>query len=290
MNEEYIVIKGAKVNNLKGINVTIPRNKLVVITGLSGSGKSSLAFDTLYAEGQRRYVESLSSYARQFMGKLSKPDVEAVTGIPPAIAIEQRVISRNPRSTIGTTTEIYEYLKLLFARIGHTYSPISGKEVKRENVQDVLHTIAQLPDEAKVYLLAPLRIVLGRTRHEQLEILKQQGFSRIICDKSLMYIDTLSTQKRINKNAAIFILIDRFKAASFEDNRERIADSVNTAFNEGKGSCTLQVELGNEPAVVRAWLRASTPIWLLPTSRCRYMRGRYYAGVATNCRNGRIPL
>ena len=249
MSKEQIIIKGAKVNNLKGIDVSIPHNKLVVITGLSGSGKSSLAFDTLYAEGQRRYVESLSSYARQFMGKLSKPDVDSVTGIPPAIAIEQRVISRNPRSTVGTTTEIYEYLKLLFARIGHTYSPISGKEVKRENVQDVLRAIAQLPAEAKVYLLSPLRIVLGRNVHEQLEILKQQGFSRVICNKILMDIEALSSQKHISKNADIFILIDRFKAASFEDNRERIADSVNTAFNEGKGSCTLQIEQDDKPVV-----------------------------------------
>jgi len=249
MSEEQIVITGAKVNNLKGINVTIPRNKLVVITGLSGSGKSSLAFDTLYAEGQRRYVESLSSYARQFMGKLSKPDVEAVVGIPPAIAIEQRVISRNPRSTVGTITEIYEYLKLLFARIGHTFSPISGKEVKCETAQDVLRTIAQLPEEAKIYVLSPLRVVLGRTLDEQLEILKQQGFYRMIYDKNLMDIDELSSQKRISKNASVFILIDRFKASLLKSNKERIADSVNTAFNEGKGCCSLQIEYNDEPVV-----------------------------------------
>ncbi|MDR1112611.1 MAG: excinuclease ABC subunit UvrA, partial [Bacteroidales bacterium] len=251
MSEEKIIIKGAKVNNLKGIDVSIPRNKLVVITGLSGSGKSSLAFDTLYAEGQRRYVESLSSYARQFMGKLSKPDVEAVLGIPPAIAIEQRVISRNPRSTVGTTSEIYEYLKLLYARIGHTYSPTSGKEVKRENVQDVIRAIVQLPAEAKVYLLAPLRIVSGRTILEQLEILKQQGFSRIIYNKDLMNIEDLNSQKHISKNAVIFTLIDRFKAISFEKNRERIIDSINTAFNEGKGSCTLQIEYEEVSAIQR---------------------------------------
>ncbi|MCQ2280739.1 MAG: excinuclease ABC subunit A, partial [Bacteroidales bacterium] len=156
MAERKIVIKGAKVNNLKNINVEIPQGKLVVVTGLSGSGKSSLAFDTLYAEGQRRYVESLSSYARQFMGRITKPDVESIVNIPPAIAIEQRVISRNPRSTVGTATEIYEYLKLFYARIGRTFSPESGKEVKRETVADVLKYVAALPDGAKVYILAPV--------------------------------------------------------------------------------------------------------------------------------------
>ena len=189
MSEDKIIIKGARVNNLKNIDVEIPRNRLVVITGLSGSGKSSLAFDTLYAEGQRRYVESLSSYARQFMGKISKPDVDSIIGIPPAIAIEQRVISRNPRSTVGTTTEIYEYLKLLFARIGHTYSPISGKEVKRETVGDVIQFVQELPNDSVFYVMSPLQIFSGRTNAEQLEILKQQGFSRIIFNKELKEID-----------------------------------------------------------------------------------------------------
>src|SRR5574344_737174 len=158
-----IIIKGARVHNLKNIDVEIPRNKLVVITGLSGSGKSSLAFDTLYAEGQRRYIESLSSYARQFLGKITKPDVDAIQNIPPAIAIEQRVIARNPRSTVGTTTEIYEYLKLLFARVGKTYSPISNKEVKQEYIPDVLKYVSNLPENAKVYIAAPIAIISGRT-------------------------------------------------------------------------------------------------------------------------------
>lgn len=191
MGSEFISIKGAKVNNLKNIDVDIPRNKLVVITGLSGSGKSSLAFDTLYAEGQRRYVESLSSYARQFMGKLSKPEVEFIKGIPPAIAIEQKVISRNPRSTVGTTTEIYEYLKLLFGRIGKTYSPISGKEVKREDIKDVVNYVKTAPENGKVYILSPFVVTSERTPFEQLEILKMQGFSRVIFNKELIEIDEI---------------------------------------------------------------------------------------------------
>ena len=241
-SEEKIIIRGARVNNLKNINVEIPRNRLVVITGLSGSGKSSLAFDTLYAEGQRRYVESLSSYARQFMGKISKPDVDSITGIPPAIAIEQRVISRNPRSTVGTTTEIYEYLKLLFARIGHTYSPISGKEVKRENVGDVIQFVQELPADSVFYVMSPLQIFSGRTIAEQLEILKQQGFSRIIYNKELKEIDEVLAGK-VSKNAEVYILIDRFKTAKIADNMARLSGSIETAFYEGKGNCVIQYDL-----------------------------------------------
>ena len=180
MKEKKISIRGAKVNNLKNIDLDIPRNKFVVITGLSGSGKSSLAFDTLYAEGQRRYVESLSSYARQFMGRMKKPDVKSITGIPPAIAIEQQILSRNPRSTVGTVTEIYEYLKLLFARIGHTFSPVSGQEVKRHDVKDVLRFIMQTPDGERVYVLAPMVIPEGRSVGDQLLILRQQGFMYVV--------------------------------------------------------------------------------------------------------------
>lgn len=249
MSEDKIIIKGARVNNLKNIDVEIPRNQLVVITGLSGSGKSSLAFDTLYAEGQRRYVESISAYARQFMGKISKPDVDSIVGIPPAIAIEQRVISRNPRSTVGTTTEIYEYLKLLFARIGHTFSPVSGKEVKRESVEDVLTYIQQIPTGAKVYITAPLQLFAERTPAEQLEVLKQQGFSRIIYNKELKEIDEV-LQGKISKNADINILIDRFKSDKIDDNKARISDSIETAFHEGKGNCIVQYEI--EDAVKRA--------------------------------------
>ena len=180
MEERKIIIKGAKVNNLKNIDVEIPQNKLIVITGLSGSGKSSLAFDTLYAEGQRRYVESLSSYARQFMGRISKPDVESILNIPPAIAIEQRVISRNPRSTVGTATEIYEYLKLLFARVGHTFSPVTHQEVKRDTVADVQKYAAGIDPEAKVYVLAPVIVIADRTLQQQLAILQKEGYSRLV--------------------------------------------------------------------------------------------------------------
>ena len=240
-SEDKIIIRGARVNNLKNIDVEIPRNQVVVITGLSGSGKSSLAFDTLYAEGQRRYVESLSSYARQFMGKISKPDVDSISGIPPAIAIEQRVISRNPRSTVGTTTEIYEYLKLLYARIGHTFSPLSGKEVKRENVNDVVDFIRTIPSGSILYVTAPLQIFSGRTPAEQLEILKQQGFSRVLYNKEMKEIDELLAGK-VSKNADICILVDRFKSDRIEDNMARLCGSIETAFYEGKGNCIIQYE------------------------------------------------
>ncbi len=248
MAEDKIIIKGARVNNLKNIDVEIPRNQLVVITGLSGSGKSSLAFDTLYAEGQRRYVESISAYARQFMGKITKPDVDAIIGIPPAIAIEQRVISRNPRSTVGTTTEIYEYLKLLYARIGHTFSPVSGKEVKRERVEDVMDFLRTLPDDSRILIAAPLSVFVGRTPSEQLEIIKQQGFSRIIFNKEIQDIDDVLKGK-VGKNADICILIDRFKRERFDENEARIADSIETAFYEGKGCCVIQYE--NEGKIKR---------------------------------------
>ena len=174
--KDYIIIKGAKQHNLKNVDVALPRNKMIVITGLSGSGKSSLAFDTLYAEGQRRYVESLSAYARQFMGRLEKPLVDYIKGISPAIAIEQKVISRNPRSTVGTTTEIYDYLKLLFARIGKTYSPISGKQVKRETVSDVVNFISELKSESKILILSKITESKDRSFQKQLELLSQQGF------------------------------------------------------------------------------------------------------------------
>ena len=178
-SKQHIIIKGARVHNLKNIDVVIPRNKLVVVTGLSGSGKSSLAFDTLYAEGQRRYVESLSSYARQFMGRINKPEVDYIKGISPAVAIEQKVNTRNPRSTVGTSTEIYDYLKLLYARIGKTFSPLSGHQVKRDTTTDVVNHIHSLPPDTRLLLLAPLKKQAGKTLKEQLELLGQQGFSRI---------------------------------------------------------------------------------------------------------------
>lgn len=253
MSDEFIRIKGAKVNNLKNIDVDIPRNKIVVITGLSGSGKSSLAFDTLYAEGQRRYVESLSSYARQFMGKLTKPEVESIKGLPPAIAIEQKVISKNPRSTVGSTTEIYEYLKLLFARIGRTYSPISGKEVKREDIKDVVRFIQEAPENSRIYILAPFIVVSGRTLSEQLEVLKMQGFSRVMHNGALTEIDemmenqaALGKQKKSESKSFknIQVLIDRFKTSHIEEHPQRLHDSIQTAFSEGKGTCIVQFENG----------------------------------------------
>jgi len=192
---QSIHIQGARVNNLKNISLHIPKNKLVVITGVSGSGKSSLAFDTLYAEGQRRYVESLSSYARQFLGRMNKPDVDYINGISPAIAIEQKVNSRNPRSTVGTTTEIYEYLKLLFARIGKTYSPLSGKLVKRHRVSDVVNFVLSLPNESQALVLAPLNLPPKRTINQQLGILMQQGFSRCMVNGEVKNIeDTISSE------------------------------------------------------------------------------------------------
>ncbi|MCR5114936.1 MAG: excinuclease ABC subunit UvrA [Bacteroidales bacterium] len=246
MSEKKIIIQGAKVNNLKNVSVEIPQGKLVVVTGLSGSGKSSLAFDTLYAEGQRRYVESLSSYARQFMGKISKPDVERIRNIPPAIAIEQRVISRNPRSTVGTTTEIYEYLKLLYARVGHIYSPVSHKEVRRETVADVLAYLATLADDVKVYLLSPVVVLTGRTLSEQLIVLQKEGYSRVVYDKELMDINDFLSIKRPKKSAGPYLLVDRFKAATLKDAHARVASSVESAFNEGKGCCIVQTDNGGE--------------------------------------------
>lgn len=242
MKNDIISIKGAKVNNLKDIDVDIPRNKLVVITGLSGSGKSSLAFDTLYAEGQRRYVESLSSYARQFMGKMHKPEVKSIKGIPPAIAIEQHTLSHNPRSTVGTVTEIYEYLKLLFARIGRTYSPVSGKEVRRDNVKDVLDYVQSIPDGVKVYVLSPIVIPTGRTLKEQLSVLRQQGFSRVVYNRQLSEIDEFLNGKKATRAAGMFVLVDRFKSEKIDDNMARLQDSISVAFAEGKGSCVIHTE------------------------------------------------
>ena len=237
---KYIYIKGARVHNLKNIELKIPRNKFIVITGLSGSGKSSLAFDTLYAEGQRRYVESLSSYARQFLGRINKPEVDFIKGIPPAIAIEQKVNTRNPRSTVGTSTEIYDFIKLLYARIGRTYSPISGKEVKKHNVTDVVETIFNLPEGTKVQILAPVQIPENRTFAQHLEILMKQGFSRIEEKGKIVRIDELLAGKLLNKKK-INLLIDRLMVNNDEDTVSRAADSIQTAFYEGKGACIVQI-------------------------------------------------
>ncbi len=245
-----IHIKGARVHNLQNIELKIPRNKLMVITGLSGSGKSSLAFDTLYAEGQRRYVESLSSYARQFLGRINKPEVDFIKGIPPAIAIEQKVNTRNPRSTVGTSTEIYDYLKLLFARIGKTISPISGQEVKRHRVSDVVNYILSFSADTKVLLCAPLVARNGRSVMEEAELLLQQGFSRIETAQGIQRIDQLLEEKATDFCAGeCNIVIDRLQASPDEDNVSRIADSVETAFFEGRGACIVKIYQGDQPTV-----------------------------------------
>ena len=240
--DKNIYIKGARVNNLKNIDVAIPRNKLVVITGLSGSGKSSLAFDTLYAEGQRRYVESLSSYARQFMGRMSKPEVDFIKGISPAIAIEQKVKTNNPRSTVGTSTEIYEYLKLMFARIGKTYSPISGQEVKRHSVNDVVEYISSLPEGAKIMLLAPLEDGTSQLTH-RLKMLMQEGFTRVYVDNEISRLEDLVDKGSfLNDCGSVCLVIDRIVVKhSDEEQAGRIADSVQTAFFEGNGSCVVEI-------------------------------------------------
>ena len=241
--DNYIIIKGARVNNLKNIDVRIPRNKLVVITGLSGSGKSSLAFDTLYAEGQRRYVESLSSYARQFMGRMSKPEVDYIVGVAPAIAIEQKVNTSNPRSTVGTSTEIYEYLKLLFARIGRTFSPVSGVEVKRHSVSDVVDFIYSLADNTKMMLFSPLQVTDKRPLRAQLEILLQEGFLRVSVGGTVVRIDDfLSVCNDKESYTDPMLLVDRIAVRHGDDDQAaRISESVQTAFFEGRGSCTIQV-------------------------------------------------
>lgn len=233
-----ILIKGAQIHNLKNLNVVIPRNELVVITGLSGSGKSSLAFDTLYAEGQRRYVESLSSYARQFLGKLDKPKVEYIKGIAPAIAIEQKVNTTNARSTVGTSTEIYDYLKLLFARIGKTYSPISGNEVKKDTVTDVINTIKDFTLESKWLLLAPIHLEEGRKLEDKLKVVLQQGFARVLVNNEMVRLDELDQHSLDNKD--ILLIIDRIIVKEEEEFYNRLADAIQTAFFEGKGICYLQ--------------------------------------------------
>ena len=235
--KENIIIKGAKLHNLKNIDVVIPRNKLVVITGLSGSGKSSLAFDTLYAEGQRRYVESLSSYARQFLGRLNKPKVDYIKGISPAIAIEQKVNSTNPRSTVGTTTEIYDYLKLLFARIGRTYSPISGLEVKKDTVTDVLNYLKTFTEGKRLLLLAPIHLEEGRTIEDKLKTLNQQGYARIKVNDTILRIDEAES---ISKKDTVLLVVDRIITKNEEDYFNRLADAIQTAFFEGKGECVIE--------------------------------------------------
>lgn len=239
--EDYIIIKGARVNNLKNIDVKIPRNKLVVITGLSGSGKSSLAFDTLFAEGQRRYVESLSSYARQFLGRMSKPEVDYIHGISPAVAIEQKVNTSNPRSTVGTSTEIYEYLKLMFARIGRTFSPISGTEVKRHSVSDVADHIYRAPEGSRVVIYAPLKEMDERPLMGQLKILSQEGFQRVEVQGEVRLIEEVLAQNPPISEACL--LVDRVKLRHGDDDQmARISESIQTAFFEGRGYLETDIE------------------------------------------------
>ena len=274
MNEDVIHIHRARTHNLKDITVDIPRNKLVVISGVSGSGKSSLAFDTLFAEGQRRYVESLSSYARQFLGRMQKPDVDFIDGIPPAIAIEQKVTNRNPRSTVGTVTEIYEYLKLLFARAGKTISPISGEEVKRHSIHDVVECLHQQPVGTKVMLLSP---IVAENIKQQLTIWQQQGFSRLYrinedgSGEVLRFSQLLNNAEHNNPTTqtikinnisltntasdkgeqVTYLLVDRIVADGEQSTLNRFADSVQTAFFEGKGECKLAIQLpSNNEAIL----------------------------------------
>ncbi len=239
--DNYIEIKNARVNNLKNVSLKVPRDKFIVVAGVSGSGKSSLAFDTLYAEGQRRYVESLSSYARQFLGRMSKPECDYIKGLPPAIAIEQKVIARNPRSTVGTSTEIYEYLRLLFARIGHTYSPVSGQEVKKHTTEDIISCIKQYGEGTRFVVLSPIHIAEGRTLEQQLKMYVQEGFARVWIKSDFMRIeDLLEDEMSLKSNSEdMMLLIDRLSVDFSKDAVSRLIDSVETAFYEGNGECRL---------------------------------------------------
>ncbi len=237
-----IQVKGAKVNNLKNVDVEIPRNKLIVVTGLSGSGKSSLAFDTLYAEGQRRYVESLSSYARQFLGKMAKPECEYIKGLPPAIAIEQKVNTRNPRSTVGTSTEIYDYLRLLFGRIGKTYSPVSGEEVKRHTIEDVISFVLNYPDDTRIAISSPIVLPENRSFLSQLEIYLKEGYSRLITDNEFVYIEDLITTTDLPETSVGYnLLIDRLSVKHEGEELSRLADSIEVAFFEGREECNIHI-------------------------------------------------
>jgi excinuclease ABC subunit A len=252
-SKNSIVIRGARVNNLKNISLNIPRNKLVVITGLSGSGKSSLAFDTIYAEGQRRYVESLSSYARQFLGRINKPDVDFIEGIPPAIAIEQKVNTRNPRSTVGTSTEVYDYLKLLFARAGITYSPLSDEVVKRDSVSDVVDYVLSFPEDTSLLILSPVAHKLDSNFHVYLDLLLSQGTTRMEFNGSIIKLEEILAQKSmLDANAEVNIIIDRIRVSREDDAISRFADSVQTAYSEGNGSCIIKTT-DIEPRLVKAF-------------------------------------
>ena len=237
---EYILIKGARVNNLKNLSVAIPRNKMVVVTGLSGSGKSSLAFDTLFAEGQRMYVESMSSYARQFLGRMEKPEVDYIRGVSPAIAIEQKVNTRNPRSTVGTTTEIYDYLKLLYARIGVTYSPVSGEVVKSDTVSEVVDYVMGFDEGSKYLVMYPMTANSSKKIEAELKVLMSKGFTRLYVKEEIFFIDqALESEDIISDKEEIHVVVDRAVVAHDEDSQFRLADSVQTAFYEGHGDCEI---------------------------------------------------
>ncbi len=242
MAERNILVKGARVNNLKNIDIEIPRNKLVVITGLSGSGKSSLAFDTLYAEGQRRYVESLSAYARQFLGKMAKPETDFIKGLPPAIAIEQKVNTRNPRSTVGTSTEIYDYIRLLFGRVGKTYSPVTGELVKKHTVEDVIAVARSYPEGTRMAVITPVTLPEKRRFRTQLEVLLKGGYSRLVKDGEFIDIEHLLADDNLPETASGYdLLVDRLSVAYEGDELSRLADSVETAFFEGHDEMSLLV-------------------------------------------------
>ena len=246
MENKYISIKGARVNNLKNIDLSIPLNKFIVVTGVSGSGKSSLAFDTLYAEGQRRYVESLSAYARQFLGRMSKPECDYIKGLPPAIAIEQKVNTRNPRSTVGTATEIYDYLRMLYARAGHTFSPISGEEVKKHGIEDIVKTVLSFPEGTRLAVLITIHLPEGRTFTDQLTILMKEGYSRLEKDGEFIDISEVIGQKPETNSAVYRLLIDRLAVSSEKDEISRLTDSVETAYYEGHDECIIKLWIEGE--------------------------------------------
>ncbi len=264
--EDCIKIKGARVNNLKNVSLEIPRGKLVVITGLSGSGKSSLAFDTLYAEGQRRYVESLSAYARQFLGRMNKPECDYIKGIPPAIAIEQKVSSRNPRSTVGTSTEIYEYLRLLFARVGHTFSPVSGKEVKRHTTEDAVQCMLSQPEGTKFMVMCPIALPEGRTLEQQLDMYRKSGFARVYANGEVMRIEDIDSSL-FTLHSSLFLVIDRLSAGSDRDTIARLVDSCETAFYEGRGEAILQFVPSGERHVFSTRFEADGITFEEPTDK-----------------------
>lgn len=244
--QRYITVKGARVNNLKNIDIRLPLNKFIVMTGVSGSGKSSLAFDTLYAEGQRRYVESLSAYARQFLGRMSKPECDYIKGLPPAIAIEQKVTTRNPRSTVGTSTEIYDYLRMLFARVGRTISPVSGNEVRKEGIEDIVRSVTSLPEGTRIAVLSPLIIPEGRTPAMQLDILLKQGYSRL--EKNGEFIDITDVlDTGVDSVDEYNLLIDRLSASADKETVSRLTDSIETAYFEGRDACLIKVWESGKP-------------------------------------------